>query len=223
MIVTIAGQKGGAGKTTVCINLAVEMARSNPDQSIAILDCDRQQACIETLHSNRKGNLSVHAGFSEPHRLLKKMRSQYDAIFVDAPGQLADVMYKAVSEADIVIIPIQPSPLDVRSAVRTVDAFLRIKLQLNKRMVGRFLASRVYPKKALLEYDLRESCAQFFPQFPMLKTTLYDRQSYKHALTAGQSVPEFDKSSRAATEILDLLAEVISIYAGMEELEPAPF
>jgi cellulose biosynthesis protein BcsQ len=116
-----------------------------------------------------------------------------------------------MSESDVVLFPIQPSSIEVRSAIVTVKAAKMISEQYNPDMICRFVANRVWPGKSSLTQELLDACAKYFPQVPLCDTMIYERHAYRQAITNGRSLSEFRRSP-AASEIADLLAEVIRIY-----------
>lgn len=208
MIISIVSQKGGVGKSTISINLALAIAGLPGRPSVALVDCDEQQSCVETLQGHDRANLTLYEAIEKPHKLLDGLRQQ--VVICDTPPIGHDTAYQAAAVSSLVIIPLQPSPLDVRSMARTVKALTIIKAQYNPTLQARFLVNRFVPRTTL-GVEIRDILKNLYPAFPVLNTMLHDRQAYKQSLISQQSVIEFDKASPAAKEMGELLMEIVNI------------
>lgn len=207
MIITIGSQKGGAGKSTVAINMALMIASSSKDYQVALVDTDKQRSCIQTLHNNERENLNLYEVQNKPNRLIQDLEE--DVIIVDTPPHSHEVMHLSAAVSDVVIIPIQPSPLDIRAARETVKALEVIIAEVNPRLQCRFLLNRL-KAGTILAKEIRETVQRLYP-FGILETSLFDRQVYKQSLITGQSVLEFDKNSRASKEMAGLVVEILRL------------
>lgn len=204
MIICIAGQKGGAGKTTVAINLALALAGLSEKVEVALVDADVQRSCMEALGKQTRPNLTLYEIHDNAHETIKALKQRF--IIVDTPGRTGETMYQAVAVSDLVIVPIQPSPLDVLAAAKTVKALLAVRAEFNPGLKCCFLINRATPRTTLAG-EIRKILKNYYP-FPVLATMLHDRQAYKQSLSTGQSVIEFDKTSAAAKEIGLLTVEI---------------
>ncbi len=202
MIITIGNQKGGCGKSTVTMNLALGTAALK--YSTALIDADVQKSCLETLQGHEKENLTTYESGEGVHRLAKSLKD--DFIFIDTPPHSDTVMYQAIAVADLVIIPLQPSPLDIRSARRTVALCTEIEEKLGKQIVCYFLLNKINPRTTLGR-EVAGHLAEMY-RIPIMETRLQNRILYQQALIYGRSVLEYGKSNPAAKEVADLLVEV---------------
>lgn len=202
MIITIGNQKGGCGKSTVTMNLALGTAALK--YSTALIDADIQKSCLETLQGHEKENLTTYESGEGVHRLAKSL--QDDFIFIDTPPHSDTVMYQAIAVADLVIIPLQPSPLDIRSARRTVALCLEIEEKLGKQIVCYFLLNKINPRTTLGR-EVAGHLAEMY-RIPIMETRLQNRILYQQALIYGKSVLEYGRNNPAAKEVADLLVEV---------------
>lgn len=209
MIVTIASQKGGVGKSTVSMNLALGVAGLSDSYSVALIDADQQLSCLETLQNYKRDNLSLYEGTRKPHRLVKSIVSKHKALFIDTPPHSHEIMYQAAAVSRLVIIPLQPSPLDIRGVGKTVKALKVIKEKVNPKLECRFLVNRVKPR-TILANDFKVALSKHY-SFPAFKTMMHDREAYKQSLITGKSVLEFRKKSPAAEEMGQILIEVAKI------------
>jgi chromosome partitioning protein len=205
MIITLANQKGGCGKSTVAMNLALGTAALQ--YSTALIDADVQKSCMETLQGHQKENLTTYESGEGVHRLAKSLRD--DFVFIDTPPHSNTIMYQAIAVADLVVIPLQPSPLDIRSARQTVAVCKAIQDKLGKRIKCYFLLNKINPRTTLGR-QVAGHLAKMY-RLPILQSRLQNRILYQQSLIYGKSVLEFGKNNKAAREISDLLVEVHQI------------
>lgn len=212
MIITIASQKGGVGKSTISINMALGMAGLKSKYKVALVDADEQRSCIETLQPhNGRENLKLYEAAEKPHRLIEKITAKHQIIFIDTPPHSHEVMYQAAAVSQLVIIPLQPSPLDIRGVSRTVKAIEVIKGKHNPDLQCRFLINRITPR-TILANEIRAALVKYYP-YPTLDAVLHNREAYKQSLITGLSVIEYDKNSQAAAEMNKLLIEIVNIVS----------
>lgn len=209
MIVTIASQKGGVGKSTVSMNLALGVAGLSESYNVALIDADQQLSCLETLQNYKRDNLTLYKGTEKPHRLVLTIAKKYKAVFIDTPPHSHETMYQAAAVSKLVIIPLQPSPLDIRGVGKTVKALKVIREKINPDLECRFLINRVKPR-TILANDFKSALNKHY-SFPAFNAMMHDREAYKQSLITGRSVLEFRKNSPAAQEMGQILIEVASL------------
>ena len=114
MITAILNTKGGVGKTTMAINLAV--ARAMAGQDVLAVDGDRQGSLIAALANRETGPQIAAAHYSEGQILRQQVsmaKSKYTDIVIDAGGRDNSALRAAIMLADLVLIPFQPRSFDV--------------------------------------------------------------------------------------------------------------
>jgi chromosome partitioning protein len=207
LVITVAQQKGGAGKTMLAANLAAAMA---PDRRVCLLDIDPQRS-LKRWHEIRARHskpLPV-IGFSDVSgwRLraeLGKLMKGYDALIVDTPPQVDTEAKLAIRSADLVLVPMQPSPPDLWAAEGTVQLAKTEKrptrLVLNRAPAASKLRSMVEAEAAAAGYGL-------------LASTLGNRAGFANAFAQGMGATEAAPKSVAAQEILALLREIERVIA----------
>lgn len=216
IVITAASQKGGSGKSTIAINLALTIAALNSRPMVALIDTDEQKSCVETLSGNERDNLLVIAAAEKPHIAVEELKnkSKPRVIIIDTPPHSHAVMHQAALVSDLVIIPVQPSPLDVRAVSITSRALATIQAKANKKLLVRFLVNRLTSRTTLAN-EIRAVLEKLYPH-PVLGVTLHDRQAYKLALISGQAVSELGKNSPAAEEFGQLTLEVTKLLKGIK-------
>jgi chromosome partitioning protein len=202
MVITVAQQKGGAGKTMLAANLAAAFAASG---RVALIDIDPQRS-LTRWHDLRKARLEQAASltFSDVSgwRLaseLEKLRRTHDIVLIDSPPQIDTDAKLAVRGADLVLVPVQPSPPDIWAAEGTLKLAAsegrRAVLVLNRAPA----ASRL---REAVEADIATR------KLPILRQALGNRTAYAAAFAEGLGVTEAAKRSVAAEELRALVAQI---------------
>jgi chromosome partitioning protein len=206
--IVIANPKGGCGKTTTAVNLAVALCRDQ--YRVLIIDADRQgsvQRWVSVAPDGEELPFEV-MGLTEPilHKEIPKKIQDYDFIVVDCPPEKEDIPRSAVAAADLVIIPVTPSPLDAWAAaglgkllhdLESLRPELKKRILINKLVVGTILSIQV--PEALETFNI-----------PLMDTRIHQRQVYAKAPLQGRSV--FDFHGEAAGEVESLKEEILYVF-----------
>ncbi len=115
MIVALLNQKGGVGKTTLALHLAGEWARRG--QRVTVIDADPQGSALDWSQQRARERLPrlfgvVGLARDTLHREAPELARDADHIVIDGPPRVAGLMRSALLAADLVLIPVQPSPFD---------------------------------------------------------------------------------------------------------------
>ena len=198
VVITVAQQKGGAGKTTLVANLTAAWAGS---RRVAALDMDPQRSLARwaALRGERGGVSVIECAGWRLSGELDRLRRSHDVILVDSPPQVDTDARRAIRAAKLVVVPVQPSPPDIWAAEGT----LRMATEEKRRAV--LVLNRVHTAPRLRETADRELRAR---GLTALATTLGNRAAHSHAFAAGLGVTEAAPRSVAAAE-LRALADAI--------------
>ncbi len=204
-IITIAQQKGGSGKTTLTAHLAVALANGR-GMRVAVLDVDPQgslgewlEAREQTLGEDKTGLLFRTASGWGARREARSMARDYDYVIVDTPPKSDREARPAIEVADLVAIPVQPSPVDVWASAQTLD------MAAAENVPAALVLNRVPPRAALTE-EMVEALAKLSPM--TARTRLGNRVAFAASMGDGLTVTETAPSSKAAGEIAALSDEV---------------
>ena len=205
-VISLANQKGGCGKSTIIINLALNFALQK--KRVILFDTDPQKSSYETIHVREDKLFKVVAVYSDIYQALEKYEPYYDYALIDTPPHDNEIVTISVVCSDLVIIPVQDSPLDIRSTKVTVDLIRKAK-GLNPDLQCYFLLSRIQPQTVLAK-ELAEILKNRY-EIDILNTQISNRVAYKYSLIYGQSVTEMFNSDAASTEINNLTNEIVNI------------
>jgi chromosome partitioning protein len=205
-VIAIANTKGGVGKSTIAGNLAWAFAtKEDPPLRVLLVDADSQASITKWF------DLSDSVPFDRTQlttarvlqHQLPRLRQQYELILVDCPPMQSDVTAAAVTQADLGLVPVQPSPLDVLAYSELVP-LLRQAQGFNTSLELRFVVNQLTPRTVLAR-EVEESLAD--ADIPLMPTSLHDRQVYRRVVMQGASVVA--TSGPAKDEILSLAKDIL--------------
>ena len=188
-------QKGGSGKTTLAVHMAVCAVQSG--KSVAMIDVDPQGSTIKWF-KRRKGDDNLIAIQSPPeslYDLLEKARSGgVDLAIVDTPGHSSKAAAIAAQAADLVLIPCRPSLFDLETIPETISLTTPTKTPV-------FIVLNFCPRGKRADEAREELKAQ---NFPVLDIGISQRVAFDHTVIGGGCVHEDDPSGQAAEDIKNL-------------------
>ncbi|MEM7021267.1 MAG: ParA family partition ATPase [Pseudomonadota bacterium] len=208
-VVSIAQQKGGAGKTTIAIQLGIHWLTAG--KRVAMLDIDPQASLFTWFNirrrrlGDREGDLVVQ-GLSG-WRLgseLRRLRGEFDHIIVDSPPHAESDAKTAIREADLALLPCQPNALDVWATRPTLE------FAESERTDAMLVLNRLPPRSRAADAVRAEIAAS---GWPLAGTTLGNRQAFAASISEGRGVAETARTSAAAGEIEALTKEVLARLA----------
>jgi chromosome partitioning protein len=209
--IVINSQKGGSGKTTLCAHLAVQ-AELSGDGPVFLIDTD-PQGTLSTWHEKREAEVPQRAdvpltGLESGLRVLKQHHAEY--CIIDTAPTRTDENVALFRLADIVLMPIRPSPSDLWAAAATVALlkeaqipflFILTQAKANASITGQAAA-------ALSHYG------------PVAETFIADRVPYAAAMTDGRTAIELTSKGPAAIETAALWKNIKTcLHANMLKTE----
>jgi chromosome partitioning protein len=191
--IAMVSQKGGAGKTTVAVHLAVcaELA----GKRAAIIDIDPQASALE-WYSRREAETPevIRAKPEQLAGLLGQAKANgADLAIIDTAPHSDRAAIVAADLADLVLIPCRPAAFDV-AAIGTTLGLLKLSRTTDRAAI---LLNAVPPRGGQTE----EAAAGLAALATVIPVRLVHRAAYSHAVNDGRSVEEFEPNGKAAEEI----------------------
>lgn len=205
-IITLLAQKGGCGKTTLTINLAVAAALNQ--RKTLVIDLDAQKTATQWWEAREEEEpLLVHTNYKELDKALEIAQGKdMDLVLIDTAGRDDLLNTKAASIADFCLIPCQPTMEDMRAQAATVDLIKR------QQKPAAFVLTRVGVHASRVESARRGLAVYGLPVAP---TPVVNRTAYPDAYVVSQGVCELDTGGKAAQEISQLW---VWLHAKLERL-----
>lgn len=212
-VVAVAQRKGGAGKSTVAATLATALAARGA--RVALLDTDPQRS-LARWHAERqaRGGRAAQAplAFDAPSgwrigAALERLRrgGGLDFVLLDTPPHDDTDARLAIRNADLVLVPLQPSPADLWATDAT------LALAAGERRPARLLLNRV-PATGNLAPRIVEEIGR--RRLPLLDEALGNRSAYASAFAQGLGVVEAAPRSTAAEEARRLATAIAALKGG---------
>jgi len=225
MVIVLAHDKGGTGKTTTATNLAVELLRDNP---LKVLDIDPKQMTrlffeIRAENFPKKARPEI-VSVEDERELVALINDlpQNENLLIDTGGFDKDLNRIAMTGADVLIVPLKDNEIEIHGFSSFLPVLERIQKEYPEHFHVHILLNRIHESrkndigKPILEY-IEESGQGFLH---VMQTVLRNRSAYELAYGQGLSVVEFeakinksrkkkDKSAvNAAKEIKKLVKEI---------------
>jgi chromosome partitioning protein len=194
-VIAVASQKGGSGKTTIAAHLAVK-ADAVGQGPVVLIDTDPQGSLAEWWRARAED--TPHLASVRPEALaanLAELRGYGTALAViDTPPALTGSIEQVIAMADLILIPVRPSPHDLRAAGGTVEL---------ARKAGKpfmFIVNSASPRASITA----QAVAALSEHGRVAPVILYQRTEYAASMIDGRTVMETAGSGRSAQEIAEL-------------------
>ena len=216
MITAFLNQKGGVGKTTLSYSFATALAQAG--HKVLLVDADPQHGAITWQSHREAAPLFPIVGLptDKLHREMTAHVTHYDHLVIDAPPQVSSIARSVILAADLILIPVQPSPHDIWSAADIVQLIeeastfkenLKTAFVVNRKITNTALGRDVFT--ALENYP-----------FPVLPTAVCQRVAFAESAALGASVLETEPTGAAAYEILSITREALEMMNHAEADRP---
>lgn len=215
MIVLVAAEKGGVGKSTIASNLAVHLAQQGID--VVVVDTDAQATCAKFVdRRNDAGILPAVPCVQKMGDLattLRDLAKRYQVIVVDAGGRDSREMRTAMAVANLLLVPTKASQADLETLPK-VNELVSLARGLNPDLKAVAVLSMAPSNPVIREVEEARQLLAEFDQLELADTVIRDRKVYRDALLAGRGVVELGNSqARAeiqllAQEFFDLTPEI---------------
>ena len=199
----IIAQKGGSGKTTLAVHLAVCATRHK--LKTALIDLDPQASAYQWNESREDGRKldAVRGNSSDLAALLKQAKDGgVDLVIIDTESHSDSAAAIAAQLADFVLIPCRPARFDL-DAIATTAQIAKVT------KTPTAVVLNAAPRGKLAE-EARDALQG--QNLTVMATVLYQRAAYSHAVIDGRSAHEYEPDGKAAAEIDDLYKHITKLY-----------
>ena len=208
MILLTGGEKGGTGKSTIAVNLAVWLAHQGVD--VLLIDTDRQRTASHFV--DRRNTLNgvpvVHC--AEKHGqvfdTVRDLAKRYEHVIVDAGGRDSEELRTALVAAHAVYCPLKASQPDLETSVH-MNELVKLARGMNPSLQARLVISMGPTNPVIREADEAQELLAELTEFGLSEVVIRDRKVYRDATAEGRGVIEM-ANDKAAAEI-EALAKVI--------------
>ncbi len=190
--IAVVAQKGGSGKTTVAVHLAVAAALAG--ERVAILDTDPQRSAMawaRTRDLEEPAVVNVDPGDLRA-ALREAERDGYTVVLVDTAPRAEPVAAATVRSADFVLVPMRPAAFDLATLEQVVAI-------VTAAGTPGAIVLNACPARAPEVAEARIVCGDL--AVPLAPLQLGDRRAFARAVQSGRAVQEFEPRGAAAAEI----------------------
>jgi chromosome partitioning protein len=195
-VVAFVTQKGGSGKTTLCVNLAVAAEQSGAQ--VLVVDLD-PQATAEAWYQDREAATPrlVRGAAGDLGRVIEAARRQgFSHMLIDTPGRDEPGVAAAIRSADFCIVPCRPTPADMKATPATVATIKRLMKPVA------FVLTQTPPRS----FRNREAQSGLAMLGPVAPVGVVMRSAFQDAHGAGLGITEYEPEGKGAEEIRHLWA-----------------
>lgn len=216
MILTSGGIKGGTGKSTVAVNLAIMWASEGRD--VLLIDADPQGTATDftavrnEVLDGEAGYASVSLAGKAVWRDGSKLSKKYDDVIIDMGGRDTASQRAALAIADILLVPFLPSAADVWT-VEQVTGLIEEMTSANPK-----LRSFCFLNRAEHQGRNNEDAAELLREsevITFIEQVLGDRKVFKNAFSDGLGVVEYKPQNRKAIREIEALSQYICDMPGI--------
>jgi chromosome partitioning protein len=220
VIIVIASEKGGVGKSTLATNLAVISKSENVNnKDVVIVDIDPQSTSANWAKQREETDqpyIECIREYNDLTKILQDLKERF--VIVDCPGFISQELEKALLVADMVVMPFGPFQFDLYTLPSMLELVEKARPS-NPELIACAVITMCPTNSRSLE---KQDAQEFFEEHPnvhLLKQTIHYRKKYREASCSGLGVTEEPNPCKASTEIHGLYLELKAIHKAAKKKE----
>ncbi len=212
MIITVGNTKGGVGKTTIAVNIAI--ARAIIGKDVWLIDGDRQHTAQTAISIRSESGVEPGiscASYPDGNTLRAQVKQQvgkFDDIIIDAGGRDSTALRAALVLSDIILVPFQPRSYDVW-ALEDIASLIDEARSVRDGLKAYAVLNCADPGTKSTDNEEAAAAVADVPQFEYLPTPLRRRKAYSNAAGQGLSVLEYKPRDNKANDELKALISIL--------------
>jgi chromosome partitioning protein len=208
-VITLASQKGGAGKTTLTGHLAVA-AEQRGLGPVVLIDTD-PQGSLSSWWNRRQAETPLISVLAHPRELQTQLaelrRAGHGLVLIDTPPAISSTIRDVMRVCDLVVMPVRPSPHDLDAIGATIDLARAASARFVFAVTQAKLNARVTP----------QAVAALSAHGVVATSIIQDRVIYATAMNDGRTAGDVEPNGAAAAEILALWDFIYERLIGKKE------
>ncbi|GJE78070.1 AAA family ATPase [Methylorubrum suomiense] len=212
MIVVVGNTKGGVGKTTLAVQIAIARARAG--QRVWIVDADIQGTASSAIQFRADAELEpalACSSFSDPRQLrsqVKQQRENYDEIIIDVGGRDTGALRAALMLADKVVVPFAPMSFDLWAMHDMAQVITDISAERDG-LLALAVMNQAEPRERSADNHEAQEAVRQIEAFRLLDAQLVKRKAFSSSSSEGRGVAEQPSPDAKAVGELDRLVKAI--------------
>ncbi len=201
--IAVIGQKGGSGKTTISLGLAVQAVKAG--RRVAVVDLDPQATAANwgDRRDDKESPAVVSCQASRLSQVLETANVQgVQIVIIDTPGKSSDAAHQAAKKSDLVLLPIQPHLFDIETLASVSDL-----LDIAGKPPSVVVINRAPIQGSRHDVARNELVRLGYKLVPMV---IFQRAAHGDASNLGQTASEYEPKGKAAQEMESLYSYLIN-------------